>query len=93
MRDGAVVRDGSAGVNCLENLTGAVFSWPYSFSVIGVGLVSAFSADQDVLLRSCGTNPDNFYLSGGQLELLSRPFVLKPVGLFRVHIPLAFGPN
>ena len=57
------------------------------------GSACARRANQDVCFRSCGTTPDNFYLSVAQRELLSRPFALKPVGWFRAHIPIAFGLN
>jgi len=34
------------------------------------GSVCARRANQDVCFRSCGTTPDNFYLSAAQRELL-----------------------
>jgi len=61
--------------------------------VVCGGSAFARRANQDVAFRSCKPNPDEFYLSEAQLELLSRPFVLMPVGLFRVHTSIVFGLN
>ena len=50
-----------------------------SSGVVYGGSAYAHRADQDVSFRSCRPSLDEFYLSAGQLELLSRPFVLEPV--------------
>jgi hypothetical protein len=65
----------------------------FSSRLVGVGSACARRANQNDSFRSCKPNLDEFYLSGGQLELLSRPFVLMPVLSFRVHTSIAFGLN